>query len=262
MSFDTALESLIQRWVQRATDSPQGALRVPLRTYLEEASSLAALMERHLEPLTEDGREYPGLSRVFDQQALGWETPGEIRELVIVIAELHARGQSTQRRLESDVLLEARHLRSEWMASLKFFFEQTQSDEGKDQLRRLRKDFQNQSQASVASSLHTLLTYVEAHMEGLRRLGCSDETLRRSWGVQQALLARGAERADRANARKHEYSARNQLLAQLELRVEAARRAFRFVFRDHEEILTKAQSSYARARRRKHSAKNRRPDPG
>lgn len=258
MSFDTSLESLIQHWVHRASESKECALRVPLRTYLEEANVLAALMERHLEPLSEDGREYPGLSRVFDEQTLSWETPGEIRELVIVIAELHARSQSTEKRLASDVLLEARKLRSEWMASLKFFFEQAQSETGKDQLRRLRVDFKDQSQAGIAMSFHTLLTCVEANMDGLRRLGCSDEMLQRSWVVQQALRARGSERAQRASARKTEFSARNQLLAQLEARVEAARRAFRFVFRDHDEVLSKAQSGYARTRRRKHIERTKR----
>jgi len=264
VNFDISLESLIQRWLQRALESKETALRLPLRTYLDEASALAALMERHLEPLSEDGREYPGLSRVFDEQTLGWETPGEMRELVIVIAELQARSQSTEKRLESNVLIEARKLRSEWMASLKFLFDQAESESGREQLKRLREEFKDQSQAGITKGLHKLLTCVEANMDGLRRLGCSDQTLQRSWVVQKALGERRSERAQRSNSRKNELSARNQLLAQLEVRVEAARRAFRFVFRDHDDVLAKAQSGYARTRRRKHTQKKPplTPDPG
>jgi hypothetical protein len=255
LSFDISLESLIQRWVQRAADSGESTLRVPLRVYLEEASSLAALMERHLEPLQEDGREYPGLSRVFDEQTLSWETPGEIRELVIVIGELQARSQSTEKRLGPAVLVEARQLRSEWMASLKFLFEQTQDATGKQRLKGLRAEFKDQSQAGLAQSFHNLLMLVQDNMDGLRRLGCSDERLQHSWQAHRTLSERGSERAHLTNERRSEASTRNQLLMQLEARVEAARRAFRFVFRDHDEVLEKAQSNYARARRRKHTDK-------
>lgn len=257
-SFDISLESLIQRWVQRASVSVESTLRVPLRTYLEEASGLAALMERHMESLQEDGREYPGLSRVFDEQTLNWETPGEIRELVIVIGELQARGQSTERRLGPAVLVEARQLRSEWMASLKFLFEQTQNIAGKQRLKSLRAEFKDQSQAGLAQSFHNLLTLVQSNMDGLRRIGCSDERLQHSWATQKSLGERPSERTHLTNERRSEASARNQLLAQLEARVEAARRAFRFVFRDHDDVLDKAQSSYARTRRRKHADKKKR----
>lgn len=230
-------------------------MRIPLRTYLEEASALAALMERHLEPLQEDGREYPGLSRVFDEQTLSWETPSEIRELVIVIGELQSRNRATEKRGGyAAVMAEARRLRSEWMAGLKFLFEQTDNEEGKRLLRHLRAQFKNQSLAGMIVSLQAVLCCVEKNMEELRRLGCSDDTLARTLAVFEELRGRPRE-LEQSVAERLEPSAHNQLLAQLDARVEAARRAFRFVFRGHEDVLGKAQSGYARARRRKHIEK-------
>jgi hypothetical protein len=70
-------------------------------------------------------------------------------------------------------------------------------------------------------------------------------------------LQRQLKGANHLHLQFQERTVQKQLLSELDRRVEATRRAFRFVFREHEDILSKAQSGYARARRRKHTEKKR-----
>ena len=253
MDFESSLENLIQKWQRIASLRDPYVVRIPLGAYLDEANELAALMERHVDPVVEGDREYPGLGRVFDETHLTWDTPGEIRELVFVIRDLHARARSQPMSPPSDSVTEARKQRGEWMAALGYLFEQRKDAEGLSSLSRVRRGFKDQSREALAQSLLDLTTCAERNIEELQRFGYGHEHLTRSRELHAELLERGARLKTLRENRKRAVLMRNQLLGLLDEKVQASRRAFRFVFRNHEEVLELAQSRYARTRRRKYS---------
>ena len=252
MEFDASLESLMQKWMRRTEGLDPAQLHMPLGVYLREANDLAALADRHLEPLSELGVNYPGLNQLVDGASLTWETATEMRELVFVIGETQARAASEHRSLPKGRLEHARRLRSEWMAALRYLFEARGDHEMLHALKKLRTQHKDQSQKGVAHSLHTIHEFASQYMDDLTRLGRTEQNLAECLRAAQELEERSDERIELRSHRSQALYARNLLVTLLEERVQAVRRAFRYVFRDFGDVLAKAQSEYARQRRRKH----------
>ncbi len=256
MDFDSSLENLVQKWLGRLDHVEPAVLRMPLSQYLEEAQELSALMDRHLDPLNENGVDYPGLSRAFDEVTLTWETASEMRELVSVILALQARASSDRSAPgQPPSLDEMRRVRAEWMSGLRYLFQQKKDESGLRVLRNLRREFKQQSRAAITQSLWDVLSVASDHIDELARFGLAHEQMDHARRLPEQVQREFGRFADARRAASSALSTRNQLIRLLDDRVNSARRAFRFVFRGYDDVLDKAQSDYARTRRKKHAKK-------
>lgn len=255
--FDAALEHLLQSWTDRAAGVEPLALRMPLADFLDEAVELAALVDQVVEPREVEGRWLPGLSQVFvDGEQPHWNTATEMRELSLVLGEVLARQASRRDRHRATSLLrEARLLRSEWFRILEFLFERRGEEYGVSSLKEQRRLAQSQDFDGVRASLSQLASLVEAHCELLPDVGMAPEdagAVRRMW---ERLNDYRQEKRSGERVRRQEQRLRGALLRLLDERVTATRRAMRFVFRQHPDILRKVQSDYAREKRRQLAAR-------
>ncbi len=253
MDFDASLETLVQSWSERALEAPALQLRMPLSVYLEEANELAQLMDRHLDPLSEQGRDYPGIGPVLDERTLTWDTPAEIRQIVSVVSSLQARAHTQGALHHPPSLSQIRRERAAWMHALRYLFEQQNNEGGQAQLKVLRQSFKAQSRQATSASLLDVLNLAEQHIEALKRLGFDEGRLGYARHLPEQLNQTATAHQNARTVQSQQLDARNRLLSLLDERVQAVRRAFRFVFRDYPEVLESTQSRYARQRRAKHA---------
>lgn len=258
VDFEVSLERLVQLWLDRSEGVQPLALRMPLADFLDEAVELAALVDQVVEPREVEGQWLPGLSQVFVEGELPhWETASEMRELSLVVSEVLARQASRRSGHRATALLrEARLLRSEWFSILEFLFERQGEEYGVSFLREQRELARRQDLAAMRASFGALAPFVEAHCELLPQVGMAPEdagAVRRMW---ERLDQHRRDTAQLEDRRREEQRVRGALLRLLDERVSATRRAIRFVFRHHPDVLNKAQSDYARNKRRQLAARN------
>jgi D-serine deaminase-like pyridoxal phosphate-dependent protein len=141
------------------------------------------------------------------------------------------------------------------MSGLKYLFQKGNNPDGLQRLTELRAGYKDQSRLGTAESLRQVTEFAARYMEQLKSLGYEEEQLHRSQALPHELRSELARLEEEKQRQAHALQTRNQVIAELDDRVNAARRAFRFVFRRHSDVLDKAKSKYAQKRRQAHAAR-------
>ena len=251
-------QSALEKWRELITDVPETQPGAPITVLTGEAIDLAYFLEEHWEPSIRKDRPLPGLKDAVRNDLITEQTPLEIFELGLAVTNAHSKFRRLNpAELEAPVergtflLFELKH-------SLKFLFDDGKNDERDAELKRLSESHSDtDSHDGLAQSLEGFALFAHDHRDELATLpefdpNFIDEAMR----IAQALRAQSALKLSDSTREEqsHLLSVRNRLITLLRDRVNAARRAARYVFRNHPGVAYQAGSAYERRKRARREA--------
>src|SRR5690606_3106913 len=167
-----------------------------------------------------------------------------------------ARQRVLMETLNTAPLERAEEILGEMRAVLSYVLEDGEHPTGQEQLDRLRGEYGSvSSHDGLASALENYGELAAQYKDELSSLGGFDfAILDEILNVARALRQRSADRltGKLAEEQRDLMQLRNRMVGLLSRKMRNARRAFRYVFRDHPEIAKKSGSEYLRLQRQKH----------
>ena len=250
------MTALIERWARATVDVEETTAHLPMAVLLGEAVDLAGIVEAYFQPSERNGEQVPGLSSIAKTGAVSERTPEELRELAMAVGAVRSRIRKLVEASNRAEVEEAEDVLEELRATLSFVIDEEGDAQAEEQLARLGDDHKNaDSHDEMALALQAYAELADEHQDKLALIGTfSAELPSRARGLAQALRQRSADQLSGQNATAVQSAMRmrNRLIGALVDRMRTARKAIRFVFRKHPEIVRASTSSYERNRRRNH----------
>lgn len=228
--------------------------RLPVHVLLGEATEMAGLIRQYWKPQKDGaGNELPALETVSIR--LPTESADEILELVDLAQKAIADHLlASQINLAPEKYLRADVLEKEIEDVLIFYFDDGVEDDNDAALAEVRNSpaMKSESVDAKALSLELLVALATPHRGALEGLGgFKTSYLAEAQALAKDLRAIESPSGPVSQRKREALQRRNACLGAIAARVDKARNAFRFVFRAHPAIASKATSRYERERRRK-----------
>lgn len=246
-----ATEALVARW-SALTESQEAARpQIPLGVLLGEAVDLAELCDFHFDPVLSPSGRLPGLVLVEPSGSIHRSIATELRELTAAIGAVHAKYLTSRDRGAQSLFARARALESELRVTLAFVLDNGRHPRGAEELGRMRTEHDSvRSQDDLALALDGYAVLSRSYAALLAEVGVDRARIEEASAVADELRERSAIRNARSSEGEQLLGLRNRLIGALYERIRTVRRAFRFVFRNHPEVLRRSVSSHERRRRR------------
>lgn len=248
-------DALIDRWAQLTVGLSDEGPHLPVNVILGEAVDVAEAIEAHMSSYSSKGKTVPGLSSFLSAGGLTEHTSTELRELEYAANTVDSRYYNLVQADEGTTVEDAEAIIRELRMVLSFALEDGQHPTGEAQLTRLRdKEEEHRSQDGVALVLDHYRELAREHLQLLKTVPDFDPAVvDQAIATSQGLRQRSADALNGNNAREQRelLSLRNRLLTAISDRLREARRVFRYVFRDHPDIVKKATSNYSRDAKRR-----------
>lgn len=249
------MNELVERWAEATQNEEEESLHLPFAVFLGEAVDLASVIQANFLPRERDGLKMPGLQSVAETGTVTAQTPDELRELAMAVGAVRARLRKLVEQAGRDTVEEADEVLDELRASLTFVLEDS-GGIAEEQLERLNDDHRSaNSHDEMALALQSYAELADEHKEALQQISTfAAELPAQARGYAQALRQRSADRltGEAATQAQSAMRLRNRLIGALSSRMRNARKAIRFVFRKHPEIVRASASSYSRDRKRRY----------
>lgn len=233
----SALQSLVTRWLKRCDGPEAWSPREPIAILLQEASEIAALIDASKEP-----------------RLLPDSDSRELRELTLAAETLHiafqrARGTQSEKRKGEEVRQQARFWVSEISAGLRFLASGREESRLRAQLAQLSGA--EGSDDGLALRIDILAELAGRYQSELGELRIAPELIEQGSALAASMRQLSASRMllflDRAETRR----ARNALLFELSQRIRKSRTTLRFVHRADPIMLKRIASEHLRKKRKK-----------
>jgi len=256
-----SVEAVYTKWSALAADVEPSTSTVPIIVLLGEAHDLAETVARRWEP-SAGTKPLPGLKSAVATGVIPETLAADLRELAGAVTRALGEYRAVNENTLAAPVERGEFLLAEMRQCLQFIFDDGTDDEADAALVRLNESHNDTStHDALAMSLEGFAIFASRHRERLAILpefdvAMLDEAVAVAARLRdQSALKLSGVIADRQRTALEE---RNRLITLLTDRMNRARRAFRFVFRNHLEIAKLAGSSYERNRR----AARRRADDG
>ena len=252
---DGVVTAFVDKWSEATRSEVDESPKLPIAAILGEAVDLTELAAAHLEPVEYKGQLLPGLSSLASSGRFSAVSIAELRELQIVASIINARLGNLIEQNQGITVEMATSVIRDLRSALSFLLDDGQDPEGETLLGRLREqEAASSSHDDIALVLEGYANLGEKYADELASLGVFDVTLpKQAKDAAQGLRLRSAKvlTGESGRAQREALSLRNRLVTALYDRMKATRRAIRYVFRDHPEIVNKAVSEYTRAANRR-----------
>lgn len=243
-------EELVVRWTALTQGQAPARPQIPLAVLLGEAIDLAQLCDTHFEPTLSPTGRLPGLVLVEPSGSIHRSIATELRELTAAIGAVHAKCLSPGDREAQRLFTRARALESELRVSLAFVLDSGRHPGGAAQLGRMRTEYDSvRRRDELALALDGYAVLSRRYAALLAQVGVDSARIEEASTVADELRQQSAIRHARSSEGQRLLGLRNRLIGALYERIRTVRRAFRFVFRDHPEVVRRSVSSYERRRR-------------
>ena len=251
-------QDVLAKWEPLAAGVEETSSSLPITVLSGESLDLSFLIDENWEPITGSTRR-PGLKEALVSNLIDATIANDIRELNVAMTNTHAQFRSvTGAALEAPVD-RAEFLLSEIRQCLEFLFDDGMDDERDAELARLSESHSNtSSHDALALSLEGFAYFGNRFREELGKLpefdvAMLDEALEVANRLrEQSAIELSSTAQDR---QKQLLSLRNRYITLLTEKMNTARRAARFVFRNHPEVARLFSSSYERKRRARSRAR-------
>lgn len=248
----------IERWLAVAATLPPTVPRAPISVLAGEALELSCWLAERWEAVG-GAAPLPGMVAAVATGAIPGTAVEDLRELALAVAQAQARVQAWPEPVLVAPVDRGKRLLAELRQSLEFLFLGGLDGDRAAELARLTESHTDtSSHDALALSLEGFAQYAEQHRARLARLpGFAPAVINEARAVAGRLREQSALRlASAATARRQGAVAdRNRLVALLGERVLAARRAARFVFREHPSLVKTVGSTYDRKRQEQSRAR-------
>lgn len=252
------IDAVTAKWEPLVANVPETSPTLPILVLSGEALDLSFLIDEQWEPQT-GSATFPGLKEALVSNQLEASIAGDIRELNMAMTNTHTLFRSVNATTLEAPVDRAEFLLSEIRQCLDFLFDDGVNDEYDAQLARLTESHTDtSSHDALALSLEGFATFANGFRDRLAELPEFDAQM-----LDEALVVANKLREQSAiklsssarDRQKQLLSLRNRYVTLLTEKMNTARRAGRFVFRNHPEVARLFTSSYERRKRR---ARNRR----
>jgi hypothetical protein len=244
----------VERWSAAAASMPSGALPIPVSTLATEAVRMAQAMRAHwASKLDAEGKVLvSGFATRTKTPLYNEATPAELEELAEALRTF-ATSKSLISQTGESVLGRAQTLLGELRSHLQFTFDDGVDDEADLQLAALQERFgQVTSCDDVTVALESYARVAQTHLPKATEIsGLQPATVQQAWDAAMALRAQKAAnpRGGARDEMSEVIALRNRLGALLLRKMRAVRRAARFLFRGHPDLIREFTSTYERSRR-------------
>lgn len=249
------MTAIVDRCVPLVRGLPQTKPRTPVRVLQEEACRVAEVVEDFFEAREIDGRKLPGLRSLVSAGQLPADIAAELREMSTALGAVQSDLATQHTRQSREPLDRGAFILRELRAVLRFVLEDGENPEGARQLEQVREEFEGLgSHPALAAALEAFSSLAMHHEQKVIRVpGFVRTLLDEAVQVAAEVRQHTAERITgkpRREAREL-LALRNRLITGLTARLQTARRAVRYHFRDHPDVVRLVQSEYQRDKRRR-----------
>ena len=248
----STVNAAYDRWATLAATVEPTVPSVPIIVLLGEAQDLAEQVDRRWHP-TEDKVPLPGLMAAVAMGSIPETLAQDLRELAGALTRAHGEYRAVTEGTLSAPVERGEFLLSEIRQCLDYVFETSGNAEHLAQLTRLNETHNDtSSHDALAMSLEGFALFASHHRERLAQIPEFDPAmLDEAIAVAARLRDQSALKLSGAaiDRQRTALAERNRLITLLTERMSAARRALRFIFRNHPEIARLASSAYERNRR-------------
>lgn len=250
-------------WQEAARGQSEESPRLPISVLIGEAIELSYFLEARWEPVEGDEEAgilpAPGMKSALAAGKMAPTLVGDLRELALAVGWAQAQFQACAPPTFVAPVERGKELLGELRECLGFLFDDGVRDDHDRSLARLTASHSDTStHDALALSLDGFAYYAQEHRDQLALLpgfdpAILDEALETADRLrrQSALQLTAASRERRRDA----LALRNRLCSLLVTKTNELRRAARFVFRHHPDIVALCASTYARQRQARSRAR-------